>query len=196
MSPLTDLGKAEGKSPVVFRHAGRKQLLQEWAARGYTTGAEIGVWRGEFAEAMCQAVPNLKLLCVDCWGDDPSYHKERPVASWAKIRAHAEARLQPYNVTIDARRSVIAAQSVDDGSLDYIHVDGNHSRDAVYADLVAWVPKVRVGGMVAGHDYVHFKGRPDIQVKEAVDAFIRDRRITDLVVLARDRRPTFLWMVQ
>lgn len=188
-------GAGRGQSPTVYPAAGRTELLRAFAARGYTSGAEVGVWRGGFSAAMCQALPGLRLRCVDAWGGDPTYHEAKEAASWAKVRAQAEHRLRPFGCVIDARLSVAAAQDVPDGSLDFVYIDGNHGLEAVYADLVAWVPTVRAGGMVAGHDYRVFDRRPTIQVKAAVDAFVRDRQIRDWAVLSREENPSFCWVV-
>jgi len=63
------------------------------------------------------------------------------------------------------------AKQFDDESLDLVFLDADHSEEGVGSDLAAWVPKVRPGGIVAGHDYAarHHPG-----VKPAVDAFFRE----------------------
>lgn len=193
---MTHLGKGTGKNPTVYPDAGRTELLREFAARDYKVGAEIGVWRGGFAEAMCQAIPGLRLLCVDAWGTDPSYHEAKTDASWDKVKRQAEDRLRPYGCVIDARPSVRAALDVPDQSLDFVYIDANHGLHAVISDLVTWSQKVRPGGMVAGHDYKPFPRRPTILVKEAVDAFVEKHRIADWAVLAREDCPSFCWVVQ
>lgn len=195
---MTDacFGHGAGDRPTIYRHAGRTELLLAFAARGFTRGAEIGVWRGGFSAEMCKALPGLRLRCVDAWGTDPSYHEaKKHIASWDKLRAEAEHRLRPFGCLIDARPSLQAAPDVPNGSLDFVYIDGNHSREAVYADLAAWAPKVRVGGIVAGHDYREFPGRPTIQVKAAVDTFIRDRGIVEWAILRREKNPSFCWVV-
>lgn len=188
-------GEGHGQQPTVYPHAGRTELLRAFAAQGFTTGAEVGVWKGAFSEAMCKALPGLRLRCVDPWGGDPSYHERKQAADWVRIRAKAERRLHAFGCVIDARQSVEAARSVPSRSLDFVYIDGNHGREAVYADLVAWAPKVRAGGVVAGHDYRDFPRRPLIQVKPAVDAFIRDHAIRDWAVLGREENPSFCWVV-
>ena len=37
--------------------------------------------------------------------------------------------------------------------LDYLFVDGDHSADGLRGDLAAWLPRVKVGGLVLIHDY-------------------------------------------
>jgi cephalosporin hydroxylase len=39
-----------------------------------------------------------------------------------------------------------------DASLDFVYLDGDHQTDAVVADIDAWKPKIRKGGILAGHD--------------------------------------------
>jgi len=64
--------------------------------------------------------------------------------------------------------SVKAACQFDDASVDLVFIDADHSAQAVYADLEAWFPKVRPGGIVSGHDYA---SRNHPGVKPAVDFF-------------------------
>lgn len=49
--------------------------------------------------------------------------------------------------------SVIAARAFPERSVDLVLIDGNHDYDFVLADLSAWWPKVRDGGVLAGDDY-------------------------------------------
>jgi len=46
-----------------------------------------------------------------------------------------------------------AAQHVPDGSLDLVFIDADHSYKMCKRDIDVWTPKVRLGGIVAGHDY-------------------------------------------
>jgi len=56
--------------------------------------------------------------------------------------------------------------------LDFAYIDGNHSLKSVTADLGAWWPKVKSGGIICGHDY--YDRNTDYHncgVKTAVDEF-------------------------
>jgi hypothetical protein len=66
--------------------------------------------------------------------------------------------------------SVEAAALFAPASLDFVFIDGDHAKDAVTADIFAWFPKLKPGGLLAGHDYkmtgqAHLRG-----VTEAVEA--------------------------
>jgi len=49
--------------------------------------------------------------------------------------------------------SVKAAGCFEDAELDFVFIDAEHSYEAVRADISAWWPKLRPGGMLIGHDY-------------------------------------------
>lgn len=48
-----------------------------------------------------------------------------------------------------------AASEFDDLSLDFVWIDADHSEEAFLADVQAWLPKVKHGGYLGGHDYNH-----------------------------------------
>jgi hypothetical protein len=76
--------------------------------------------------------------------------------------------------TADARANVQRRRrrDVTNGSLDFVYIDGNHRFEQVVADLAAWAPKVRPGGIVAGHDYLKAKLPSLMHVPQAIHAWI------------------------
>jgi predicted O-methyltransferase YrrM len=64
-----------------------------------------------------------------------------------------------------------SAARFENASVDLVFIDADHSAQWVERDLRAWLPKVRPGGIVSGHDYGS-KRHPD--VKPVVDRFFRD----------------------
>ncbi len=71
---------------------------------------------------------------------------------------------KPTNVVVCRKRSLDAALDFADGSLDLVYIDAEHDYDSVVSDISAWLPKIRKGGWIAGHDY-----HPDFGVMKAVN---------------------------
>jgi predicted O-methyltransferase YrrM len=46
-----------------------------------------------------------------------------------------------------------SARFFEDGSVDFVFIDADHVYDRVKEDILAWLPKVKPGGIIAGHDY-------------------------------------------
>lgn len=179
--------------PTIDRKNGRG-LLVEMFSRS-ERGAEIGVWEGCFSENICRANPRLQLICVDPWKPQKGYLEvKNDAARMDAAYASAQQRLQPYDCTFMRMTSTEAAALVLDGSLDWVYVDGNHLFEHVMADLAAWTPKVKPGGIMSGHDYMERPNKPFIQVKAAIDEYTRQHDIREWFVLAGDKSPSWYWV--
>jgi hypothetical protein len=187
-----------GDRPAVTRLRSRTDLCKLFASLAYKRGAEIGVWAGEFSEVICRLNPGVHLIGVDPWLQYKHYNeKKNNQGRLDQAYAEAQERVKPYDCELWRTTSLKAAARVPDGSLDFVYLDGNHAKAFVEQDLAAWVPKVRSGGILSGHDYTFNTKKPWIQdVKPAVDAFTLDRNITRWYVLAQEKAPSFFWVVE
>lgn len=184
-------------TPVMYPGS-RGDLARTFAALGFTVGAEVGVWKGEFSEVLCKANPELKLTCVDPWSPQPDYREDKNnVDILERAYQEARARLSPYPCAFIRRPSSEAAGHVADGALDFVYIDGNHRYDAVTADIEAWAPKVRRGGIVAGHDFF-MKPKKHIEVEKAVRDYAERNRIEPWFVLKsqEDVTPSWFWVAR
>ncbi len=60
-----------------------------------------------------------------------------------------------------------------DQSLDFVYLDARHDFQGVFSDLIAWWPKLRIGGVIAGHDYCDGElPEGDFFVQTAVQSFL------------------------
>jgi hypothetical protein len=126
---------------------------------GYRYGAEIGVSTGRFTTFLCMLLPDMRMIAVDPWVPQPDNEgKETWTQGWnheksyKAFKAKVEASF-PSRVQIIRDFSVNAAKLVADGRLDFVFIDADHSYEACKADIEAWTPKLRRGGLLAGHDY-------------------------------------------
>jgi predicted O-methyltransferase YrrM len=54
--------------------------------------------------------------------------------------------------------SLTAATMYEDESLDFVFIDASHDYISVKNDIIAWLPKVKKGGVLSGDDYLHKHG--------------------------------------
>ena len=165
----------------------RYYLCKVFQKLGYTVGAEVGVRRGRYSKALCEANPELKLFCVDPWEEcqEGKYTTEKQ----NKLYDYAVDNLKDCNVTIIRKRSLDAVDDFKDGELDFVFIDGDHKFDAVMQDIIRWRPKVRVGGVVAVHDY--YLG--EVGVFHAVEAYVRSHNIRPYY-MTKECMPTGYWV--
>jgi hypothetical protein len=72
-----------------------------------------------------------------------------------------------------------------------VYIDAMHEFDPVMMDILHWAPKVRPGGIIAGHDYCwYYQGG----VVQAVDAYVRAHNILTWYVTQLDKEPSWLWV--
>jgi predicted O-methyltransferase YrrM len=121
---------------------------------------EIGSWFGKSAVYMAVEIANsgkpIKFDCVDPWTDGGADLKHKTVG-WEKDALYKAfiRNIQPvrHYITAVRERSLDAAPRYEDASLDFVMIDGDHSYEACLADIDAWLPKVKKGGVIAGDDY-------------------------------------------
>jgi len=125
---------------------------------GAKTAVEIGCHRGESAYIASGYVKAL--WCVDPWNPDIGLHEpgDRCIGDNEYYQFLERMKTQHSLVAIMRMPSLQAAQCVCDGSFDIVYIDGMHDYGNVWQDIVAWYPKVVVGGYIGGHDY---NGHPD-----------------------------------
>ena len=168
-------------APVRIAKLDRKRLMIHAGERGLLKGAEIGVDRGTFSEFMFKHMPGLELLCVDPW-----YWKLRGESRYQST----VKKLAPYHATIIRKTSLEASLEIQDGALDFVYIDGDHTFDYVMVDLILWAKKVREGGLIALHDYYRFRRAG---VVPAVDIYTQQHGITKWF-LTDERTPTAFWV--
>lgn len=147
---------------------------------GRIRGAEIGVFKGQMSALLLSRLPALTLYMVDSWA--PTEAQPEAYRACGDFHAGLGAQKQErcYREALAAVRfaldraivlrmdSAVAARRVDDCSLDFVFIDGDHSYPGAVTDIEAWTRKLKPGGLLAGHDYDH-PLKPLFGVKRAVD---------------------------
>ena len=119
--------------------------------------AEVGVYRGAFAERMLAECPAIEAYhLVDPWRhlDDWNKPANRDDDRFRAIYDEAmrrTARHEERRVVLRGRTTDVVDQ-VADSSLDFVYIDGDHTLRGITVDLVCWYAKVRDGGWIGGDD--------------------------------------------
>lgn len=140
-------------------------------------GVEVGALNGANAKQILSQWKGARLVLVDTWGEHAlDEYVER--TDWTDFKAcHAECCLlaeSDLRAELLMSESVEAAKEFENGSLDFAYIDANHGLHGIAADIHAWWPKVKPGGLFSGHDnYVDTTFPAFCEVKYAVDALAR-----------------------
>lgn len=175
--------------PIEIPNVGRVILASWFAEWGFKRGAEIGVEAGLYSEALCKVNTELELFCIDAWTmlEHRYWVTKRRLESYRK---QAIERLAPYKCNFIRAWSMDAVKQFEDGSLDFVYIDADHTYESTMNDITEWSKKVRSGGVISGHDYIRRGKQSQHKVIEAVINFTQENNIFPWFVLGlRSKKP-------
>lgn len=167
MRPSLEVAKERFKNTTAFRNA--------------AIGVEIGVLAGGNALDMLEHFPNLYLLhLIDSYtGHYPFYYSS----------AKRDLKKHEDRIAWHILSSQDAVKIFTDNTIDFVYIDNGHTYEQVKGDANRWWPKVRVGGMLCGHDYV-LPG----DVKTAIDEFVKENNLTLYTDIGLDNACSDWWI--
>ena len=141
--------------------------------KNYKKLVEVGVWKGHSISYLASKNKNSKIYAVDLFELSLElFHDE------IKKQIPYIYEIYNKNLNIDGTRKIIrdikglsweASEHFQDYTVDFVFLDASHNYESVKNDINAWFPKVRSGGIIAGHDY-DWNG-----VNKAVNEFAKEK---------------------
>jgi len=136
----------------------RECLADVANAMDLTSAVEIGTHQGVFAKQFMRRFRG-SLICVDPWesydGILPTFYPSFDESTLSRDEdfSVAERSLLEFGSRVRLlRKSSEQAVAVID-SVDFVYIDGLHDYESVNFDVNSWYERVRVGGIISGHDY-------------------------------------------
>ncbi len=145
---------------------------------------ELGVHQGHYSNLILNILEPTCLCLVDPWtpghdkhgqvefyphwGDTPLQTAYSTNLDLDYVCRRFKSEIEEARVIVYKSFSYDAIYSFRDKSFDFIYIDACHIYEAVLWDLENYLPKLRAGGMLCGHDYVD---HPSFGVIRAVDEF-------------------------
>lgn len=120
---------------------------------------ELGCWKGKSAAYMAVEIANskkeIKFDCIDIWSETAYLGDNQQKEFGDDLMNIFLKNIEPVSHLINVKRkdSSTAAEDYADESIDFVFIDADHTYEGVKKDILAWMPKVKVGGILAGHDY-------------------------------------------
>lgn len=131
------------------------------AAQDGARFVEVGSWLGRSTAFMGREIltsgKRIQFFAIDTWRGSPAAQYQDVVAKhggsvYDEFLFNMAACGVDRVVRSRIQDSVKASESFADGMLDFVFLDAAHDFHSVRRDVAAWLPKVRVGGVLAGHD--------------------------------------------
>jgi predicted O-methyltransferase YrrM/GR25 family glycosyltransferase involved in LPS biosynthesis len=117
---------------------------------------EVGSWKGKSSAYMAVEIANsnknIEFYCVDIWESSLEYENHEETSMLYEIFLNNMKPVESYYTPLKMK-SLDAVSRFEDHSLDFVFIDASHEYEDVKADIIAWLPKIKPGGILAGHDY-------------------------------------------
>ena len=141
---------------------GLLEMIKELPNKG--TMIEIGTFTGESTVLFGDHFENV--IGIDPMLQD--YDEQDPTSkfNFNEVLEMFNERTKSYdNISLIQKTSDDALKQLTGKTFDFIYIDGIHQYENVKRDIINYLPMVKKGGVIGGHDY----GGPWTGVKQAVD---------------------------
>lgn len=119
---------------------------------------EVGSYCGASASIIASIFTNSKINCVDPWEkyveDCSTYDLDRQALELKEAEEIFDKVVLDFpNIQKNKISSTDYAKTIENETLDFIYIDGNHQYSSIKEDIQTWLPKIKPNGMISGHDY-------------------------------------------
>jgi hypothetical protein len=141
---------------------------------------ELGAYKGKSTSFIVTEIINrdkdINFYTIDTFEGDSGSNDNNEILAYKKVDVskmfeefskNTKHIKEHFNVIVG--KSDESSNNFDDNSVDVIFIDAGHSYESVIKDIKSWLPKMKDGGVMSGHDYKSWPG-----VKTAVDEMFKN----------------------
>jgi predicted O-methyltransferase YrrM len=170
---------------TIFRRyvTGFLELVEKHKQPGMVV-AEVGAYDGSTTGVVAPVVKEMngKYIAIDWFKGNQTIPRSTPGNSHGYDENQHDVVLEDFNYNIEQigcsnivrvidSPSIEAASQIEDKSLDICFIDADHRYKAVKADILAYISKVKDGGILSGHDLnegseIHFNTWSDEELEQ------------------------------
>ena len=168
-------------NPFGRRKSNPRSFLTKYI-RQNDRGAEIGVWKGDFSEMVLRTGRISEYFLIDPYEYMPQFPNRMYGGKVAQAQSDMDEIFEqtqhrvanfPGRKMFVRKRSLEAAKSISDATLDFVYVDGNHYYQGVYDDISTYLGKLKIGGYLMLDDWNWLDDEGNTSVKQAACDFLR-----------------------
>jgi len=147
----------------------------EWSSKDKILIAEVGVFLGRsiaiYHEVLSKNNIPHEIIGIDHFNGSPEHQSGKfPMPSYESALNNLK---DIKEVKLVRAASLDEVNNYSDHTFDMVYIDASHEYEPVYADIQAWMPKVKKGGFLCGDDY----SSDWIGVINAVNELLPNRKI-------------------
>lgn len=160
------------------------ELVKKVRRDGMTI-AEVGSWKGFSTSVLARSVVDCHgtVFAVDHWMgsaesenvEDAKAHDIYAIFKRNMISLGLWDIVHP--LVMD---SLTASQIFADGILDLVFIDADHRYEPFKKDVSAWLPKLRNGGILCGHDCEGYYSQYPEEIRKKIDNNLGEQYLNDI----------------
>jgi len=147
------------------------QLINEMALKNNESifGVEVGVAEGKHAMNLLKNSNLTHLTCIDPYPNDIIWSLEKDGDKcYQKALNNLEPWIKEGRCKVLRSTGLEEVNGFDDNSIHFVYLDGDRTPAVYKEEMIKWLSKLKIGGILSGHDYKNKRG---FTVKDMVDTF-------------------------
>ncbi len=129
------------------------ELIKE-NIKKYFIIVEIGSFKGVSTSLF--ALHAKKIIAIDPYNSIDTFGQEELEDINFAEKQFDKVKQKYKNIIHIKKPSYEAYKDIEDNSADLVYIDGDHRPDAVKKDIELYLPKIKKGGFISGHDFYEY----------------------------------------